>query len=637
MSKIMTIKDAPVRMKILLPVLTLLTIFAASMAFILNRTLSQAEEQRLVQELSVVSNRLPVEFSDAESSCQLLADSLTGMNDVQFAVALKDAGILKKFVQPLLLTVSKSRSLSGFFTFYDTNGAIIFSTNPKMTKGTKLASLRPMLRDVIQMKKKESGLEEGPDGLFIRSISPVIYNGMFSGMIEFNISIMNVFNKLKGTADTLDLAWFLPEASHSRFVLGDATKDSIFKGKALERLLLKGIKDKEFSIYKNRAFAALPLPLYSGDKEGVIALSIDNTQGWHALYSAIYKLLGGFVCMALLFALVIVYVSGRITSPIKGLLKFMEQLSKGEFTSASKYDARDEIGLLHRMANALMNSTGNLCRLIQNDARKLANEAQNLEKAGQSLTDESGTLDHYAKEVSENVSQAHEALSSIEKAAGLLEAASQEIAENISETANISNLAHEKAASTVEVIHRLAESSEKINNIIMVIKGISEQTNLLALNATIEAARAGEAGKGFAVVANEVKELAKQTGKASDEITTMIEDIQADTRTSVEAVEQIAQIIAKGNELSGNVSDATEQQNITFNEMTSNMETASNTMSGLKARADQLYEHAKMLSDVASEIINAQDAIVTSANELHRFMKRYKVDEKALQEAAEHS
>ncbi len=639
------LRDASLRTKIILPVLALLVVFAAAMALILDRTLSQAENQRLVQELKVLNARIPVEFSDAESSGQLLADSLTGMNDVQFAVALKDAQILKKFVQPLLKTVSGSKSLSGFFTFYDAAGKVIFSTNPAVKRGATASVYRPMLRDAIKDRKKLAGLEPGPDGLFLRSLSPVSYNGMFSGIIEFNIPVMNVFRKLKGNSETMDLAWFVRDntwaagkgSSRSGLVMGGATSRDAFDHLPQGKLLSQAASGRVFAVEGVRAYSLFPMHFYSGRDGGIMALALDDSQGWQTLNSVIYKLLGGFLLMTLFFGLVITLLTGFMTRPIKGLLDFMKQVSKGEFTSASRYSSMDEIGRLHRMANAVMHSTGTLCRLVQADARKLAQEAGHLAKAGDSLKGGSETLNLYAQEVSESAKKAHDALSSIGEAARMMESASTEIAQNIVETADIANQAHEKASSTLDVIHGLARSSEKISHIIMVIKGISEQTNLLALNATIEAARAGEAGKGFAVVANEVKDLAKQTGKATDEITAMIEDIQKDTSTSVEAVEQIARIIARGDELSGNMAGATEQQNATFGQMSSSMETAEQIMADLQSRAAQLYDHAKLLSNVAAEIINAHQTIVASAGELHSFMKRYQVDEDALEEAARNS
>src|SRR5208282_5958864 len=110
--------------------------------------------------------------------------------------------------------------------------------------------------------------------------------------------------------------------------------------------------------------------------------------------------------------------------------------------------------------------------------------------------------------------------------------------------------------STNETVKNLGESSQEIGNVIKVITSIAQQTNLLALNATIEAARAGEAGKGFAVVANEVKELAKQTARATEDIGRKIESIQGDTRGAVKAIEEIGTIINEINDISRSVTEA---------------------------------------------------------------------------------
>ena len=118
---------------------------------------------------------------------------------------------------------------------------------------------------------------------------------------------------------------------------------------------------------------------------------------------------------------------------------------------------------------------------------------------------------------------------------------------------------------------KLGESSAEIGNVIKVITSIAQQTNLLALNATIEAARAGEAGKGFAVVANEVKELAKQTAKATEDISRKIEAIQEDTKGAVEAIAQIGKIINQINDIQNTIASAVEEQTATTGEISRNV------------------------------------------------------------------
>jgi methyl-accepting chemotaxis protein len=120
---------------------------------------------------------------------------------------------------------------------------------------------------------------------------------------------------------------------------------------------------------------------------------------------------------------------------------------------------------------------------------------------------------------------------------------------------------------TNETVKKLGESSKEIGNVVKVITSIAQQTNLLALNATIEAARAGEAGKGFAVVANEVKELAKQTARATTEIGQKIDAIQGDTKGAVQAIEEIGEIINKINAISESIAAAVEEQTVTTNEI----------------------------------------------------------------------
>ncbi len=136
----------------------------------------------------------------------------------------------------------------------------------------------------------------------------------------------------------------------------------------------------------------------------------------------------------------------------------------------------------------------------------------------------------------------------------------QDIASGLSEAARVARQAVSVAESTNETISKLGESSALIGQVIKVITSIAQQTNLLALNATIEAARAGEAGKGFAVVANEVKELAKQTAKATEDISQRIEAIQGDTKNAVGAISQISNIISQINDICNTIATEVAQQ-----------------------------------------------------------------------------
>ncbi|MBF0491574.1 MAG: hypothetical protein HQM15_02190 [Deltaproteobacteria bacterium] len=143
----------------------------------------------------------------------------------------------------------------------------------------------------------------------------------------------------------------------------------------------------------------------------------------------------------------------------------------------------------------------------------------------------------------------------------------REISKNTSEISQVAQGAVGIAQSTNRSIVKLGESSAEIGNVIKVISSIAEQTNLLALNATIEAARAGEAGKGFAVVANEVKELAKQTGKATEDISRRIEIIQGDSVEAIKSVERINHVIRQINDMQSTVASAIEEQNASCSEI----------------------------------------------------------------------
>jgi methyl-accepting chemotaxis protein len=206
-------------------------------------------------------------------------------------------------------------------------------------------------------------------------------------------------------------------------------------------------------------------------------------------------------------------------------------------------------------------------RTTAESATTLANSSEGLTAASQMMAQSAEETAAQADVVSAASEQISRNVASVASASEEMQASIREISKNANDSARVAKNAVSMANSTNDTMRKLGESSREIGNVIKVITSIAQQTNLLALNATIEAARAGEAGKGFAVVANEVKELAKQTAKATAEISQKIETIQGDTKGAVAAIEEIGMVINQINDISNSIASAVEEQTVTTNEI----------------------------------------------------------------------
>ncbi len=191
----------------------------------------------------------------------------------------------------------------------------------------------------------------------------------------------------------------------------------------------------------------------------------------------------------------------------------------------------------------------------------------------------------------------------------------KEIARSTNESSQMAKMTLQKAQESNATILKLGTSSLEIGDVIKVISSIAQQTNLLALNATIEAARAGEAGKGFAVVANEVKELAKQTAKATNDITNKIGAIQKDTQGAVESIGGISQAVEKLNGISGVIAAAVEEQTATTNEI-------SRVIVQSKKGVESIAETVKIVSIAANENTTSSNQTLTASRELAQLAEK---------------
>jgi len=173
---------------------------------------------------------------------------------------------------------------------------------------------------------------------------------------------------------------------------------------------------------------------------------------------------------------------------------------------------------------------------------------------------------------------------------------------------------------------QLGDAAERIGEVIGLIKAIAGQTNLLALNATIEAARAGEAGKGFAVVADEVKELAKETAKATEDISRKIEAIQTDTKAAVDAIASVSQVIVQVNDISNTIATAVEEQNATTNEMARNVSEAAQSSGEITGNIAGVAQAADSTSRGSADTQVAVRQLVETSRQLKNLVTQFKIN-----------
>jgi methyl-accepting chemotaxis protein len=339
--------------------------------------------------------------------------------------------------------------------------------------------------------------------------------------------------------------------------------------------------------------------------------------------SAIRLLVATGLAGAVLLALFGWFVARSVTRPLQRTVVVLESLAEGHLDLQLKVDSKDEVGQMAVALNTAMVRLRQAMSAMGTNAEGLASSSEELSAVSTQMTGSAEESASQAKLVSAAAEEVSHNVQTVATSTQEMSASIREIAKNAYDAAGVAAQAALAVETTSATVAKLGESSAEIGDVIKVINSIAEQTNLLALNATIEAARAGAAGKGFAVVAHEVKELAQETSKATEDIGRRIEAIQSDTAAAVAAISEISGIIAQINDTQSTIASAVEEQTATTNEMGRNVAEAAMGSSDI---ADNITGVARSASDTtaaASSTSEAAQELARMASDLEQLVGQF--------------
>ncbi|TCO81931.1 methyl-accepting chemotaxis protein [Plasticicumulans lactativorans] len=307
------------------------------------------------------------------------------------------------------------------------------------------------------------------------------------------------------------------------------------------------------------------------------------------------------------------------------LLEVVEAASRGDLTRSIAVDGDDAIGQIARGLGRFFEDLRGSLREIGATAGTLAAASEEMGAVSTQLTAAAGHTADDARQVSASAGQANARVEAVAAATEEMSASIREIARSTAEASSVSEEAVRLAEHATAMVSRLGESSQRIGEVVKLISSIAEQTNLLALNATIEAARAGEAGKGFAVVAGEVKELAKGTAQATDEIGQRVSGIQDDTQGAVAAIDRIFEIIRRISDIQTSIAGAVEEQNAVSNDIAGNLGHTVSATGEIAHGVDRVAQTATGTLHGSSDVRQAATQLAEMAAQLQQLVNRFRV------------